>query len=330
MLTGAMLRRAASVALCLALLAAAFSVEAQQTGKVARIGHLFTGRVPLFEEVFAQGLRDLGYVEGRNIIIERRYAEGRAERLPDLAAELVRLKVDVIVAAGAAATQAAKNATKTIPIVGVAMGDPVQTGFVASLARPGGNITGLATVPGLEIFGKDLELLKEAVPGISRVAVLWNPSNPAHEAVMQEVKTAARVSGVQLQSLAARGPNEFDSAFSAMVRERAVALLVVSDAVFSHHRIRLVDLAAKHRLPTMYGSALFPEVGGLISYGPNFADQNRRAATYVDKILKGAKPADLPVEQPTKFELAINLKTAKALGLTIPQSLLLRADRIIE
>ena len=210
------------------------------------------------------------------------------------------------------------------------MGDPVQTGFIASLARPGGNITGLATVAGLEIIGKNLELLKEAVPGISQVAVLWNPSNPAHGAVMQEVKAAARVSGVQLQPLAARGLNEFDSAFSAMVRERAGALLVVSDAIFSFYRIQLVDLAAKHRLPTMYGSAQYPEVGGLMAYGSNFADQNRRAATYVDKILKGAKPADLPVEQPTKFELVINLKTAKALGLTIPQSLLLRADRIIE
>jgi putative ABC transport system substrate-binding protein len=307
--------------------------RAQQTGMAQRIGYLSPSPGPSdTTEPFREGLRELGYVEGRNIIIEYRWAAGKNDRLPELAAELVRLKkVDVIVAFGVAATQAARNATKTIPIVGAPMGgDPVQSGFVASLARPGGNITGLATFPGRAIHGKNLELLKEAVPGVSRVAILLNPSNPAHQAVMQEVKAAARVLGVQLQPLEARGPHEFDRAFSAMAGERAGALLVMTDGVFAQYVMQLVNFAARHRLPAMYGFADFPKAGGLMSYGPNPSDQFRRAAYFVDKILKGAKPADLPVEQPTKFELVINLKTAKALGLTVPQSLLFRADEVIE
>jgi putative ABC transport system substrate-binding protein len=314
------------------LVAAPFAAEAQQAAKVARIGYLSTNLTanPRGREAFRQGLRDLEYVEGRNVTIEYRDAEGKLERLPVLAAELVALRVDVIVPIGAAATQAARSATTTIPLVGVAMGDPVRSGFVASLPRPGGNTTGLATFASLEIIGKNLDLLKEAVPGISRVAVLWNPANPAHREVMPGVKTAARMSGVQLQPHEASGPNEFGRAFSAMVRERADALLVVSDAIFFGYRTRLVDLAARHPVPAMYGQSEFAEAGGLMSYGPNLSDQFRRAAYFVDRILKGVKPGDLPVEQPTKFELVINLKTAKALGLTIPQSLLLRADQVIQ
>jgi putative tryptophan/tyrosine transport system substrate-binding protein len=314
------------------LLAGPLAAEAQQAAKVARIGYLSTNLTanPRGREAFRQGLRELGYAEGRNVVIEYRDAEGKLERLPALVAELVALRLDVIVPLGAAATQAARKATKTIPIVGVAMGDPVRSGFVASLARPSGNITGLATFASLEIIGKNLELLKEAVPGISRVAVLWNPANPAHREVMPGVKAAARLLGVQLQPHEASGPSEFDSAFSAILRERVGALLVMSDAIFFGYRTRLVDLAAKHRMPAMYGQSEFAEAGGLMSYGPNLSDQFRRAAYFVDKILKGAKPADLPVEQPTKFELVINLKTAKALGLTIPPSVLGRADEVIQ
>jgi putative ABC transport system substrate-binding protein len=324
-------RRAFIGALAGGLLAAPLAAEAQQGGKVPRIGVLWVRGPELRDGFLTQGLRDLGYVEDRNILIERRYAEGRAERLPDLAAELVRLKVDVIVAMGTAGTQAARNATKTIPIVGVSMADPVGLGSVASLDRPGGNITGLSfTVGGMETFGKHLQLLKEAVPGVSRVAVLGNPTNPAHGAALQDVKAAAQVLGVKLQPLEARGPSEFDNAFSAMTRERADALLVVADATLLQHRVRLADLATKHRLPTMYGLREHAEAGGLMAFAPTVDVMYRRAATFVDKILKGAKPGDLPVEQPTKYELVINLKTAKALGLTIPPSLLQRADQVIE
>ena len=320
-----------AVVLALCLFHALLAGEAQQPGMVPRIGILYArGPMQPRDGILQDGFRDLGYVEGRNITIERRYAEGRPERLSGLAAQLVELRVDIIMTVGAAATDAARKATKTIPIVGVEMGNPVQQGFVASLAQPGGNVTGLATVPGPEIIGKNLQLLKEAVPHVSRVAVLWNPSNPGHPTVMQAVKAAAQTPALPLRSLEARGPNEFDSAFSAMVRDRADALLVVPDTIFLNYRTRLVDLAAKHRMPAMYGAAEFPEVGGLMAYGPSSSDQFRRAAYFVDKILKGTKPAELPVEQPTKFELVINLKTAKALGLTIPQSVRLRADHVIE
>ena len=283
-----------------------------------------------FIEAFRQGLRELGWVEGQNIVIDYRFAEGRFDRLPDLAAELVRLKVDLIVAAPAPAAVAAKNATATIPIVMISVSDPVGTGLIASLARPGGNVTGLSFSVGLELFGKQLELLKETVPKVRRVAILSNPANPAHALLIKDVKVAARSLGVQLQLLEARGPDEFDGAFAAMADERVGALLVVADAMFSVHQARLADLAAKNRLPSMHGLRAYVEAGGLIYYGPNFPDQWRRAATFVDRIFKGAKPADLPVQQPTKFELVINLKTAKALGLTIPPSLLLRADEVIQ
>jgi putative ABC transport system substrate-binding protein len=279
---------------------------------------------------FRQGLRELGWVEGQNTVIDYRYAEGRFDRLPGLAAELVRLKVDIIVAAPTPAAAAAKKATGTIPIVMIAVGDPVGLGLIASLARPGGNVTGLSFSVGPEILGKQLELLKETVPKLRRVAILSNPANPVQPGQIREVNVAARSLGVQLQFLEARGPNEFDGAFAAMAKERVGALLVLADSMLIAHRTRLADLAARSRLPAAYGTREDVEAGGLMSYGPSLRDLFRRGATFVDKILKGAKPADLPVEQPTKFELVINLKTAKALGLTIPPSLLGRADEIIQ
>src|SRR6266545_1955449 len=285
---------------------------------------------PRVLEAFRQGLRELGWVEGQNIVIEYRSAEGHFDRLPDLAAELVRLKVDVIVAAPTPAVLAAKSATGTVPIVGVSLTGPVELGLIASLARPGGNVTGVSYSVGTDIFGKDLELLKEIVPKVRRVAVLSNPDGPAQPITIRNVKDAARSLGLQLQLVEARGPGDFNGAFAAMARERVGALFVVTDPVFILHRARLVDLAAKNRLPSIFTQRADVEAGGLISYGPNFSDMYRRAAIYVDKILKGARPADLPVEQPTKFELVINLKTAKALGLTIPPSLLQRADEVIQ
>ncbi|MFQ5946583.1 MAG: ABC transporter substrate-binding protein [Anaerolineae bacterium] len=315
--------------LALGLLAAPVPVEAQRAGKVYRIGFLATNPRPYFESLW-QGLRELGWVEGQNIVVERRYAEGQFERLPALAAELVRLKVDVIVAVATPPTHAAVNATKTIPIVFPFVGDPVSQGFVTSLARPGGNVTGLSFF-GPDIVGKQLELLKEAVPNASRVAVLWNPANRFFAPLLlREAKVTGPALGVQLQPLGVRDPNEFGTAFAAMRRERADALLVLADVMFGAHRTRLAELAAKNHLPAMYGVTLYVKAGGLMAYAPNLADLVRRAATYVDKILKGAKPADLPVEQPTKFELWSNLKTAKALGLTIPDSVLFRADRVIK
>jgi ABC-type uncharacterized transport system substrate-binding protein len=325
-------RRAFLGTLACGLLAAPRAAGAQQAGKVYRIGYLSGGSSTLTNLVDAlrQGLRELGWVEGQNIVIEYRFAEGRLDRLPDLAAELVRLKVDVIVAAPSPPAAAAKKATATIPIVMIGAGDPVGQGLIASLARPGGNITGLAYFVGQEIFGKQLALLKEAVPKVRRVAVLWNPAVPTLAPAIGEVKVAARSLGLQLQLLEARGPNDFDGAFAAMTRERARALLVITDSMFSTHRARLADLAAKSRMPSAYTNRQPVDAGGLMSYGPSFPDLWRRAAGYVDKILKGAKPADLPVEQPTKFDLVINLKTAKALGLTIPPSLLGRADEVIQ
>jgi len=281
-------------------------------------------------DAFRQGLRELGWVEGQNIAIEYRFAEGRFDRLPDLAAELVRLKVDIIVAQPTPAAVAAKNATKTIPIVMISVGDPVGLGLIASLARPGGNVTGSSYSVGPEIAGKLLELLKETVPKVRRVAILWNPANPAQPLFIRELNVAAPSLGVQLQLLEARGPNEFEGAFAAMAKERAGALLVMADGMFLLHRTRLADLAARSRLPAAYGVRDHVDAGGLMSYGSSTRDLFRRSATFVDKILKGAKPADLPVEQPTKFELVINAKTAKALGLTIPPSLLQRADEVIQ
>jgi ABC-type uncharacterized transport system substrate-binding protein len=321
------------VILAISLAVAPLAVDAQEAGKIPRIGFLATpsrsDRTPT-RDPFVQGLRELGWVEGKNIAIEYRYADGRADRLSELAAELVRLKVDLIFASSTAAAVAAKNTTSTVPIVAPSMSNPVELGLIASVARPGGNITGLSYSVGMEIFSKQLELLKETVPKARRVAILSNPANPGQPAVIKNVRVAAQSLGVQLQLLEARGLNEFDGAFAAMARERAGALLVMGDPVFDFHRTRLAELAAKSRLPAIYGLRTQTEAGGLMSYGVDLRDNSRRAATYVDKILKGAKPADLPVEQPAKFELVINANTAKALGLTLPQSILVRADEIIQ
>jgi ABC-type uncharacterized transport system substrate-binding protein len=307
-----------------------FATLAQQPEKIPRIGYLAPNSSPAFDEVFRQGLRDLGYVEGKNIVIEYRFAEEKFDRLPDLAADLVELKVDVIVARVTQASLAAKGATRTIPIVMLGVSDPVGSGLVASLARPGANITGTSAMSA-DVVGKSLELLREVVPKLSRVAVLWNPNNAIFQAQMlRETQIAAGALGVELQTFGPRSADEFDQAFEAMSRARAGALLVLADAVFVLHRARIVDLAKKSHLPAMYGAKEFAAAGGLMAYGPNYADIFRRTATYVDKVLKGASPSDLPVEQPTKFELVINLKAAKALGLTIPIPLLGRADEVIE
>jgi putative ABC transport system substrate-binding protein len=310
--------------------------KAQQAAKVARIGYLATNHLAAspshLHEAFRQGLRDLGYVEGRNVVIEYREAGGKLERLPALAAELVALKVDVIVAPTTVSALAAKQATKTLPIVFFGANDPVTSGLVTSLARPGGNVTGLSGVSP-ELVGKCLELLTQAVPEVSRVAVLWQPGASGERTekdVLKGAEVAVRALGVRLQVVEARGPTDFERAFSNMTRARAGALTVWTTAMFVQERGRLVALAAKNRLPTVYTLREFVDAGGLMAYGHSQADLNRRAATYVDKILKGAKPADLPVEQPTKFDLVINLKTAKALGLTIPPSLLGRADEVIQ
>ncbi len=322
-----------TLTVALVLLAAPLAAEAQRAVTPPRVGYLGFGSAsadaPL-REAFRQGLRERGWIEGQNVVIESRWAEGRLDRLPDLAAELVRLKVDVIFAPATAATVAAQNATRTIPIVMAMVGDPVGRGTIVSLARPGGNVTGLSINVGVETVGKQLELLKEVVPKISRVAALGNPDEPQYGPVVREAEIVGRALGVQLQVLEARGPNEFDHAFAAMVKQRAEALWVLSGAVYFLHQRQLADLAAKSRLPTTYGYREYVDAGGLLAYGPNIREFWQRAATYVDKILKGAKPADLPVEQPTKFELVINLKTAKTLGLTIPQSVLLRADEVIQ
>jgi putative ABC transport system substrate-binding protein len=310
------------------------AAEAQQAAKVPRIGFLETNRAasPHTPEAFRQGLRDLGYFEGRNVVIEYRDAEGKPERFPALAAELVALKVDVIVASSQLSALAAKQATRTLPIVFAAAGNPVTSGLVTSLARPGGNVTG-SSLLAPELVGKCLELLTQAVPGVSRVAFLWHPDvlgERADKDILKEADVAARALGVQLQFVEARGPADFDRAFADMTRAHAGALTVLTSPMFFSERRRLVDLAAKHRLPAVYQWREGVDAGGLMAYGPNVTDLFRRAATYVDKILKGAKPADLPVQQPTKFELVINLKTAKALGLTIPPSVLARADHIVE
>ncbi|MBI3626261.1 MAG: ABC transporter substrate-binding protein [Candidatus Rokubacteria bacterium] len=319
------------VTLALAVLGAPLASDAQRPPKVHRIGFLgaasSSGYASLVE-AFRQGLRDLGYVEGKNIVIEYRWAEGRYDSLPDLAAELVRLNVEVIVTHGTPGTLAAKQATKTIPIVMAVSGDAVATGIVASVARPGGNITG-STFFFPEINAKRLELLKEAVPRASRVALLLNPDNPSMGPVLKAVEAAARSLKVQLHQFEVRSPDEFAGAFSAMTKRRAEAVAIIDDAVLIAHAGRIADLAVKSRLPTI-GFREYADVGGLMAYAVNFPDIWRRAAVFVDKLLKGAKPADLPIEQATKFELIINLKTAKALGLTMPQSLLIRAEHVIQ
>ncbi len=317
--------------LALGLFAAPLAADAAPA-KVPRIGFL-GGSAPTALahslEAFRQGLRELGYVEGQNIALESRWAEGRFDRLPALAGELVRLRLDLIVTAGTPAARAAKEATPTIPIVAVAVGDPVGTGLVASLARPGANLTGLSDIT-VDLSAKRLEFLKELVPTASRIAILWNPTHPTNPLQLRETRGAAQALGLTLQSLEVRESGELERAFAAIRRERAGALVVLSDPFMLLHRGRLSNLAAKNRLPTVYPFKEHVEAGGLMAYGPNLPDLFRRAATYVDKILKGAMPADLPVEQPTRFELVINMKTAKALGLTIPASVLIRADHVIQ
>jgi ABC-type uncharacterized transport system substrate-binding protein len=321
-----------------AILVARLTAEAQQAAKIARIGYLSPNLAtsPHLRETFRQGLRELGYVEGRNLVIEYRDAEGKVvERIPALAAELVALKVDVIVteAGNTVAPLAAKQATRTLPIVFVAAGDPVGSGLVTSLARPGGNVTGLSNIT-VDLVGKRLELLTQAVRGVGQVAVLWLPGvygERTEKEMLAGAEAAARGLGVRLQFVeASRDPGDLDRAFSDITRARAGGLTLLPSNLLFRERRRLVDLAARHRLPTVYPWRDAVDAGGLMCYGASLTDSSRRAATYVDKILKGAKPGDLPVEQPTKFELVINLKTAKALGLTIPQSVLLRADHVIE
>ena len=328
-----MLRKARLVGMAvLGILLANSAAEAQQAARVPRIGLLMVGTsastAPLIDS-FRQGLRDLGYVEGQTIGFELRYAEGKSEVLPDLAAELVRLKVNAIVVVAAPAIRAAKQATNTIPIVMAAVADPVEVDFVASLARPGGNITGVSALA-VGYSAKWPELLKEAAPKISRVAVLLNPANPTHAGYWREMQVAGRALGVTPRSVEVRSPDEFEGAFAAMTKGRAGGLIVPPDVLTLAHRTWIVDLAAKSRLPAMYGLREFVDVGGLMAYGSSLRDIYRRAANFVDKILKGAKPGDLPVEQTSRFELVINLKTAKALGLTIPQSVLIRADQLIQ
>jgi putative ABC transport system substrate-binding protein len=319
------------VALVITLALGGAVALAQQTTKIPRIGYLQAtppSAVSARTKAFQQGLRELGYVEGKNIVIEYRYAEGKLDRLSALAAELVRLKVDIIISGGALSTRAAKEATSTIPIVMGQDTDPVGNGFVANLARPGGNITGLATLAS-EISGKQLELLKEIVPRLSRVAVLGTSNRPGNAEAIRETELAAGAFKLQLQHLDVLGPKDIETAFRTASKGRADAVLVLGGPVILSHRTQIADLAAKNRLPAIYERAEFMDAGGLMSYGTSVTDLFRRAATYVDKILKGAKPADLPVEQPTKFEFIINLKTAKQIGLTIPPNVLARADRVI-
>ena len=315
------------------LFALCFPAYAQQAKKAPRIGYLSNSSPSSARETvgaFRQGLRDLGYIEGQNIVFEYRWGEGNIDRFPILVAELVRLKVDAIVTGGTLAALAAKKATTTIPIVMSTVDDPVAFGLVDSLGRPGGNITGLTSGAGPGLYGKRLELLKETFPRVSRVAVLWNPEDPGSVINMRGMETPARSLSLKLQSVEMREPNDLEQAFSAMKRERAEALVTILGALVGGQRSRIVDLAAKSRMATMSAESQWTEVGGLMSYGASYPDLYRRAATYVDKILKGANPADLPVEQPTKFEFIVNLKAAKQIGLTIPPNVLAQADKIMK
>jgi putative ABC transport system substrate-binding protein len=313
----------------LGVIAAPLVGEAQQAGAVPVIGYLEAAPPALVQdlrEAFRQGLQQHGWIEGRNVRVEYRSAEGRPERFPEMAAEMVRLNVNVIIVVGEPMIAAAKQATSTIPIVMAAVGDPVGRGFVASLARPGGNITGVSNIA-VDLTGKWLELIKEAVPGLTKVAVLRNPANPSHAAIWREAQDAARVRSLQIVEAQAKIAEDIEPAFVAIAKERPGALIVLPDPLFSGQRVKVASLAERQRLPWI---TLFRDRGATLSYGPSPQENYRRAAAYVDKILRGAKPGDIPVEQPTKFELVVNLKAAKALGLTIPQSLLLRADQIIE
>lgn len=311
------------------ILATTFPVAAQQPTKIPRMGLLTPAFPSPSSSLVDEGLRRLGYVEGQNIAIERRYASGQLDRFPELAVDLARLPLDVILAQSFPAALAAKQATSTIPIVIVGAGDPVATGLVASFARPGGNITGVSALEA-ELSGKRLELLKEAFPKLARVAVLWNATDIGMTLKFREIELAAKALRVAAQASAVREPKDFDGAFAEMIRRRPEALFVITDPLTAFNRKQLVELATKNRLPTMYENAPYVDAGGLMAYGPSQAENLRLALRHVDKILKGAKPADLPFEQPTKFELIINLKTARTLGLTIPPSLLVRADQVIE
>jgi ABC-type uncharacterized transport system substrate-binding protein len=323
-------RNLGSFALSVMLIALAFPAEAQQP-RVPQVGYVFattSSESPDLLRAIREGLRELGYMEGRSIALEVRWAEGRYERIPALVAELVHLKVDILVVAATPGALAAKSATSTIPVVMVAVGDPVGSGLVASLARPGGNLTGLSLL-NPELHGKRLELLKDILPRISRVATFTNPGNPSHELFWKETQVAAKALALQLQPVEVRGPEDFAGAFGAAAGSHAGAIIAFDDPLTLGYSTQIVALAAKHRLPVIYGFREFPEVGGLMSYGANRRDLYRRTTVFVDKILKGAKPADLPVEQPTKFEFIINLKAAKQIGLTIPPNVLVRADKVI-
>ena len=317
------------ITFALSLLWGPLPIGAQRPGKSPRIGILHLGAAAdSLSEAFEQGLRDLGYVEGKHLVLEYRFAAGQFERLPALAAELVRLPVDVLVAPGPGAL-AAKHATATIPIVFPVFADPVGEGLVASLARPGGNVTGLS-IMGTDLAAKRLELLTAVVPGLRRLALLWNPDRPGHARQIQEIHAAAAQGGLHVDVLEVRSRLEFDRAFLTLGDTGVGAAIIIDEATFFNERTRLATLAAQHQIPVMYGHRGYVDAGGLLSYGPHFPALFRRAATYVDKILKGTKPADLPVEQPTKFELVLNLKTAQALGITIPPSVLFQADEVIK
>jgi len=325
-------RRKLLVALGMGALAAPLVSFAQhQPDKVARIGFLGNSTAAFEANLvgpFREGLRDLGYVEARNVLIEYRWAEGKYERFPALIAELIALNVDVIVTAGTPATLAVKKATRSVPLVMVAVGDPVGTGIVASLARPGGNITGLTSIAH-DLDGKRLELLREVIPGVSHIAVLWNSASPLQVIQERATRAAAQVLGIKLLSLGVWNEAGLEKVLADIMRARPDALLVLADRLFLHHRVRIMDFATQHRLPGVYAYRELVEAGGLMSFGPSYAAMHRRAAYFVDRILKGAKPADLPVEQPATFELVINLGTAKALGLTIPQPVLARATEVM-
>ena len=326
-----MTKKVFCIALCTVLFALSFPAQAQQPTKIPRIGYLATvslSSIPDRTEALRQGLRELGYIEGKNIVIEWRSAEGKLDRLPALASELVRLKVDIIITGGPPATRAAKEATSTIPIVMAQDTDPVGNGFVAGLARPGGNITGLSILAP-ELSGKQLELLKETIPKLSRVVFLTNSNEPGYMQMRKETELAAAALRVQIQFLDARGPNDVEIAFREATKRSADAILAPAMPIIVSRRTQIANLAVKNRLPAMYGQPEYVDAGGLMFYGANITDLFRRAASYVDKILKGRKPADLPVEQPTKFEFIINLKAAKQIGLTIPPNVLALADKVI-
>ena len=316
----------------LSVLATPLAAEAQ-AGKKARIGVLMlpprAGAGGTYIQAFREGLGDLGYVEGQNLLLEIRWAEGKSDLLQGLAAELLTTRPDVLVTSGSEAILTLKRATGVVPIIMATVMDPVALGIAASLAQPGGNLTGLAILSP-ELTAKRLQLLKEVVPRLARVAVLWNPANPGNALMLREVETASQILGVRWQEVAVRGPDDLAGAFNAILGAQSNGILAIEDSMLVSHRSRIVESVARTRLPAMYAFRQFVDAGGLMSYGPDIPDSFRRAAAYVDKILRGAKPADLPVEQPTKFELVINLKTAKALGITIPQSVLIRADQIIE